>query len=258
MINYRCYLSYQRFSNGISCWRYEISMQLALRRLDDDWMTASTTKMPRVLRRCRCSTVGNCRRKRYSLWSPVRTKCRIVSNGSTSHRKWPRALRRRDPWGNVIARFTWSASLSLSLSLCLYLSIYLSISLSLFLCDVSTANEFLIRVPTGIWRSIVPAARQILDFDITGLIDEYDTNRPCRIGDFVWLPLPVRGISSDTQRYIWPSILAYDTSPNIITLIKITKNTNNFFVQITDNIIAFYIFHLRRVTFTKQNEKLTK
>lgn len=61
--------------------------------------------------------------------------------------------------------------------------------------DVSTANEFLVRVPTGIRRSIAPAARQILDFDITGLIDEYDTNRPCRTADFVWLPLPMRGIS---------------------------------------------------------------
>lgn len=146
-----------------------------------DWTTIGWRRrrrlllQPRILRRCRCSTVGNCRSERHSLWSAVRAKRWIVSNRSMSHRKWPRALRRRDPWGNAIA------SLGLSIS-----SLYLSLSL----CDVSTANEFLVQVPMGIRRSIAPAARQILDFDITGLIDEYDTNRSCRIGDFVWLHCP--------------------------------------------------------------------
>jgi len=197
MINYRCYLSYQRFSNGISCWRYEISMQLALRRLDDDWMTASTSNddddgAASWIRRCRCNTVGNSRSERHSLWSLVRAK---RSNSFEWIHVIPEVTSctrcRRDSWGNAIACFAWSLSLSLSLSLP---------SLPPSFCDVSTTNEFLVRVPTGTWRSIVFAVRQILDFDITGLIDEYDTNQPSRIGYFVWLPLPVH-ILSDTRQY---------------------------------------------------------
>ena len=118
---------------------------------------------------------------------------RIVSNGSTLYQKWPRAL---DAEGTHEAMRS-PALLDLSLSLSLSLSLP---SLPPSFCDVSTTNEFLVRVPTGTWRSIVFAVRQILDFDITGLIDEYDTNQPSRIGYFVWLPLPVH-ILSDTRQY---------------------------------------------------------